>query len=247
MRVIRESSREAVDRAVFEEFCAALRRRPAGVIGLATGGTFSAFFARIAQAVAAGELEMGEVRATHLDEYLGFDHDQRGGMVHELTSLCPPLRQMLDEDRFWPVPASGDAGAVQEHEQRLAEVGGVDIQFLGIGRNGHIGFNEPGTSFDLGFHRVHLAPTTRADARDRFAPDEPPYEAVTAGPKSILKARRIVLSAVGAAKAPAVRAMLEGPIDPQCPASCVRYHADSVVYLDPEAAAELGESAAAMS
>jgi glucosamine-6-phosphate deaminase len=160
-------------------------------------------------------------------------------MVHELLTRCPPLVQGLDEGRFLPVPSTGSERSLAAHERRLAERGGVALQFLGLGRNGHIAFNEPGTPFDRGFLRVTLAPETRVDALDRFDPDEPPTEAVTAGPASVLAAQRLVVAAIGAAKAPAVRDMLDGPVDPLCPASVLQRHADCVVYADTEATALL--------
>jgi glucosamine-6-phosphate deaminase len=209
-----------------------LVRAPSALVSFATGRTFAPFFTRLARQVAGDEVGFSRARVTHLDEYLSFRPDQPGGMVHEILQSCPPLRPLLDTPRFVPVPSDGTPASLRAHEARLASLGGVDLQFLGIGRNGHLAFNEPGTPFDLGFHRCALADTTREDARARFAPAEPPREAVTAGPKNILAAARVVLVATGAHKARAVRAMLEGPVGPECPASLVRLHPDATVILD---------------
>jgi glucosamine-6-phosphate deaminase len=216
-----------------------LAARPASLVSFATGRTFAPLFAMLARAIEREKVPFGEARVTHLDEYLGFEPRRRGGMVHELMQACPPLRALLDAGRFVPVPSDGMPASLRAHEARLASLGGVDLQFLGIGRNGHLAFNEPGTPFDLGFHRCTLADTTREDARARFAPAEPPREAVTAGPKNILAAARLVLVATGAHKARAVRAMLEGPVGPECPASLVRLHPDATVILDAAAASLL--------
>jgi glucosamine-6-phosphate deaminase len=228
--------------AAVRELERALARGARPLVSFATGRTFAAFYAAVARAAAAARPGLSGMRATHLDEYLGFRPDQPGGMVHELLTACPPLRELHERGAFLAVPADGSAAAIAAHEQALADAGGVALQFLGIGRNGHIAFNEPGTSFDLGFHRATLASATRADARARFQPDEPPLEAVTAGPRSILAARRLVLLAFGATKAPAVRAMLLGPIEPACPASIVRRHGDALVLLDAESAGGLARS-----
>jgi glucosamine-6-phosphate deaminase len=118
----------------------------------------------------------------------------------------------------------------------------VHLQLLGIGRNGHLAFDEPGTAFESGFHVAELSATTREDARARFLPDEPPRRGCTAGIASILQGRRIVLCAFGRKKAAAVRAMLEGEIGPQCPASAIRRHANALVLLDAEAAAGLART-----
>jgi len=129
---------------------------------------------------------------------------------------------------------------MRAHEQRLQRAGGVRLQFLGIGRNGHVAFNEPGTPFELDFHLTTLAATTRDDARARFAPDEPPRQAVTSGLATIAASQRLVLCAFGKAKADAVRAMLKGEVCPACPATALRAHRNLLVLLDREAAGGLG-------
>jgi glucosamine-6-phosphate deaminase len=239
MQLIRCADAEAVDAALFEELRRAVQRPPRGWIGFATGDTYAGFFQRVREAVRRGALDLRELHATHLDEYLGCAPTQPGGMVHELLTRCPPLADLLEEGRFLPVPADGSAASLADHERRLASRGGIALQFLGLGRNGHIAFNEPGTPFERGFHRTSLAPETRVDALARFEPDEPPTEAVTAGAATVLAAQRLVVAATGVAKADAVRDMLEGPIDPSCPASVLRRHADCLVYVDEAAASQL--------
>lgn len=237
--VVVHATPAAVSQAALREFARVLLHEARPLVSFATGSTFAQFYAAIAATDASVRTALDTLRATHLDEFLGFGPDRRGGMVHELFARCPPLRGLQARGDFFAVPASGTPAAIAAHEARLAQAGGIALQFLGIGRNGHVAFNEPGTSFELGFHRARLAASTRQDARGRFDDAEPPTEAVTAGPRSILAARRIVLLAHGSAKAPAVRAMLCGPIDPSCPASIVRQHHDAVVLLDTAAAAEL--------
>lgn len=210
------------------------------LISFATGGTFTGFLRALAQDLQRGEISTSGFVATHLDEYEGFAPERRGGMVHELCSVCPPFVEMLARGAFVPVPHRCDEALLAAHEQRLRRAGGTALQLLGVGRNGHIAFNEPGTAFELGCHATDLAATTREDARQRFLPDEPPTRAVTSGVATILAARRLVLCAFGASKADAVRAMLQGPIAPACPASAVRRHPDVLVLLDPAAAAGLG-------
>jgi glucosamine-6-phosphate deaminase len=159
--------------------------------------------------------------------------------VHELTSHCPPLRELLGRGSFLPVPGDGSDASVRSHAERLQRAGGVDLQLLGIGRNGHLAFNEPGTPFSAGFHVTTLAETTRQDAQQRFAPAEPPRRAVTSGLATILAARRLVLCAFGEAKAAAVAAMLHGPTGEHCPATVLRQHRNVLVLLDRAAAAAL--------
>jgi len=239
MRVRRCADTEAVDAALFAELGAALRGAQSGWIGFATGESYAGFFRLVSDAVRRGALDLGAMRATHLDEYVGCDPERAGGMVHELLARCPPLGDVLAAGRFLPVPPDGSEASLAAHERRLASGGGIALQLLGLGRNGHIAFNEPGTPFERGFHRTALAPETRVDALARFDPDEPPTEAVTAGPATILAARRVVVAATGVAKAEAVRDMLEGPVDPACPASVLRRHPECAVYLDEAAASRL--------
>ena len=215
------------------------------LISLATGGTFTAFFRALDAEIQQGRLDASAFVGTHLDEYMGFEPERTGGMVHELMLRCPSLRDMLARGSFLPVPCHGAEGSLRAHEERIQSAGGIKLQFLGIGRNAHVAFNEPGASFDDGFHVTTLAESTRADAKSRFVPDQPPRRAVTAGLRSILGAERIVLCAFGAGKADAVRAMLQDEISPNCPASALRRHPNCLVLLDPAAASGLDQGAIA--
>ena len=209
------------------------------LVSFAMGQTFTPFFGMLKEEMESGRINPESFIATHLDEFLGFTHDRPGGMVHEVLQACPPLKEMFRRGTFLPMPANGLADSLVGHGERLIRAGGVVLQFAGIGRNGHIAFNEPGTPFEQHFHRTVLAAMTRSDARPRFAGDDVPEHAVTAGLADIAVARRLVVVATGAAKATAVKAMVEGPVGPQCPASIVRHHESAVVLLDPEAAQEL--------
>ncbi|HEX6812425.1 MAG TPA: 6-phosphogluconolactonase [Planctomycetota bacterium] len=231
---VRVLSAEAAVPVLLDELRRALRQQPRGVIGFATGNTFTPFLRALAGEMQAGRIATDFV-ATHLDEYLGFQPAQRGGMVHELCMACPPLLDMLARGAFLPVPSDGAERNLQAYAARIARAGGVSLQFLGIGRNGHLAFNEPGTPFDRGLHVTSLAETTRDDARPRFVPDEPPVRAVTSGLRTILDSRRLVLCAFGRAKAQALRSMLHGEIGPACPATALRGHGNALVLSDRDA------------
>ncbi|MFT4839899.1 MAG: glucosamine-6-phosphate deaminase [Planctomycetota bacterium] len=235
---------------LLDEVCAVVKangsdasQRP--LVSFATGDTFTAFFRALDAEMQGGRVNANDLIGTHLDEYMGFEPERNGGMVNELILRCPGLREMLARGSFLPVPCHGAEGSLRAHEERLARAGGIKLQFLGIGRNGHVAFNEPGASFDEGYHVTTLAESTRADATPRFVPDEPPRRAVTAGVKSIMGAERIVLCAFGSGKAEAVRAMLEGDVNANCPASAIRRHKNVLVLLDPAAASKLDAGATA--
>jgi glucosamine-6-phosphate deaminase len=236
-RIVLLSGAADATELLLEELRRTVQAHTRPLVCFATGNTFTAMLERLADAIVFGRLDGREFTATHLDEYLGFPPTRPGGMVHELVTHCPPLGEMLRASTFLPVPCDGSQGALVSHDVDLDRLGGVKLQLLGIGRNGHLAFNEPGTPFSSGFHMTELAETTRDDARSRFAPDEPPRVAATSGLATILRAERLVLCAFGSNKAEAVRQMLEGPIDPACPASLIRKHRNVTVYLDHAAAA----------
>ncbi len=215
-----------------------LRAKRDPLVGFASGGTYRTFFKRLADEIKAGRLSLDGVRATHIDEFLNFGIDRPGGNVHELRTICPPMAAMLTQGQFWPVPYSGDATELLAFEEKVVG-SGVALQFLGLGRNGSLGFNEPGADPQLGFHRARLSESSRLEARARFAPGEPPFEAITSGPRTILAANRVVLIAHGASKASAVRDMLEGSVGSHCPAGLIRNHSNALVVLDQAAASEL--------
>lgn len=215
------------------------------LISFATGGTFTAFFRALDAEIKQGRITSTEFLGTHLDEYMGFEPERPGGMLHELSLRCPAMRDMLARGSFLPVPCHGAEGSLRAHEERIERAGGIKLQLLGIGRNGHIAFNEPGASLDEGFHVTTLAESTRVDAKARFVPDQPPRRAVTAGMKSILTAERIILCAFGADKAAAVTSMLQGEVNGTCPASALRMHKNVLVLLDSAAASNLDAGAIA--
>ena len=235
--VVRDA--EAIAELVLEQVEATLGSQPAALLCFATGRTFTPFLRRLAEAVARRRVSLEHARATHLDEYAGLEPLAPGSMSEELTAKCPPLLALWHAGRFLAVPGHGDAAALAAHQRRLAELGGVHLCLAGIGRNGHIAFNEPGTPLHQRLHRTRLAESTRVANQGRFAGRSVPAEAVTLGPQDILDARRAVMVATGADKADAVRAMLEDPIGPACPASVLRRHRNALLLLDVAAAARL--------
>lgn len=218
------------------------RREP--VLGLATGSSPLGLYAELAAAVAAGRLDLRSARGFALDEYVGLapGHPQSYREVL-LREVCAPLG--LPSDRLHVPDGSGAdetalvAGAAA-YEWLLVRAGGVDVQILGIGANGHLGFNEPGSALSSRTRVKRLSDRTRADnARFFDGIDEVPTHCVTQGLGTVLDARRLVLVASGGAKSEAVAAALEGPLSASCPASVLQWHVDAVVVLDEAAAGQL--------
>jgi len=229
---------DAATEVVYQLFAAALMH-PAPRIGLATGRSFARFFDRVVAEEVGGRADLRQTAFTHLDEFLGLHPGAEGSMVHELnTRLFSRLAGGVAG--FHPVPADG-VDPIAELVALLQSLPPLDLQLLGIGQNGHVAFNEPGTPFSVRAQVSSLHGQTVAANGARFSAMLGSERALTMGPQAILDAGQIVLLATGESKAEAVRAMLEDPISPACPASLVRLHGQAKVVLDAAAAAELTE------
>lgn len=235
--------RDAEDAAerVAAELAAALVRKPALVLGLATGSTPVGVYRRLREAHARGELSFARAHTFNLDEYLDLpgEHPQS-----YRTFMREHLFQGIDlpaaHVHFPPSEGSELRRRCAEYEGAIRDLGGIDVQLLGIGRNGHIGFNEPTSSLASRTRVKTLTRRTLEDNARFYAEGEvQPHLAATMGIGTILDAKRILLQAMGAQKARAVHAMVEGPVSSFFPASALQLHADVTAFLDPEAASLL--------
>ncbi|MGL5852257.1 MAG: glucosamine-6-phosphate deaminase [Phycicoccus sp.] len=214
------------------------------VLGLATGSSPLRLYAELGRAVAGGRADFARTHGVALDEYVGLPPGHPAGyrqvLLREVCSVIglPPERLVVPETTESALAALDAAAAA--YEARLCELGGVDVQVLGIGANGHFGFNEPGSALRSRTRVKRLSERTRRD-NARFFPslDDVPTHCVTQGLGTILDARRLVLVATGDPKADAVAAALEGPLTASVPASVLQWHPDAVVCLDDAAAAGL--------
>jgi glucosamine-6-phosphate deaminase len=225
---------------------AVVRRRPAAVLGLATGSTpLPTYRELIRRARAAAGPSYAAVTCFNLDEYVGLPvgHEQsyRATIARELTDgLGIGAEQVNGPD---PSP-DGLPTAGERYETLIAKAGGVDVQFLGIGSDGHLAFNEPGSSLASRTRIKTLTAQTREDnARFFGSLDEVPKHVLTQGLGTILEARHLLLIATGEGKASAVAAAVEGPVSASCPASVLQLHPHVTVLLDEAAAARLGRLA----
>lgn len=211
------------------------------MLGLATGSSPVGTYDALAKLVRAGELDVTGVTGFALDEYVGLDYahpESYHAVIHR--TVTEPLG--LDPHRVH-VPdglAEDLHHACAAFEQAINDAGGIDVQILGIGTNGHIGFNEPTSSLGSRTRFKTLSMQTRADnARFFDSPDEVPRHCLTQGIGTVLDARKIILVAHGEAKAAAIAAMIEGPLTSMCPASALQLHPDATVIIDRAAAGEL--------
>ncbi len=213
-------------------------RRP--VIGLAAGNTPRATYAELVRRHRTGGLRFDHAQYVLLDEYAGLPADHpacfRNDIIAALTSRVGVPAQAVHA----PMCAADRLDvAARRYESLLAELGPRSIQVLGIGRNGHIGFNEPGTDWDSRTHVARLRPETRSDNAAAFAPDDVPTHAVTMGIATILEADRMLLLATGTSKARAIAATVDGPVDARTPASALQRHPDVTLLLDRDAARDV--------
>ncbi len=218
---------------------------PAGgpaVLGLATGSSPLGLYRRLRAQVLDGRLSVEKLSGVALDEYVGIPlgHPQsyRAVLEREACDVVGLARARLHVPDGSASSLAELTAAARAYDRSISELGGVDVQVLGIGANGHLGFNEPGSALTSRTRVKRLSERTRADNARFFGRiDDVPTHCVTQGLGTILEARRLVLVATGAAKAAAVAAALEGPLTASCPASVLQWHAEAVVVLD-EAAAE---------
>ena len=229
-------------RAVLERLPAPGGRDP--VLGLATGSSPLGLYRELGRAVARSEADFSRAHGFALDEYVGLPPGHPEGyrevLLREVCGVIglAPERLAVPDGSGSDVPTLMEAAAA--YEARIRELGGVDVQVLGIGANGHLGFNEPGSALTSRTRVKRLSDRTRRDnARFFRGIDDVPTHCVTQGLGTILSARRLVLVATGDGKADAVAAALEGPLTASGPASVLQWHADTVVCLDEAAAAGL--------
>ncbi|MBT8039649.1 MAG: glucosamine-6-phosphate deaminase, partial [Xanthomonadales bacterium] len=221
---------------------AMLGAKPAAVLGFATGGTPIALYRELIARHRAGAASFEQVTSFNLDEYLGVAPDDpqsyRAYMDREFFDH-------VDIDRaktHLPACPAGEnpQNVGLRYEALIRDAGGVDLQILGIGQNGHIGFNEPSSSLASRTRVKTLTPRTLEDNSRLFEPGEvQPRLAITMGIGTIMDARRILLLATGESKAGAVARMVEGPVSAMCPASVLQLHETVTVLIDEAAAAQL--------
>ena len=240
MRLICAKDYEDVSRKAANIIAAQIQLKPDCVLGLATGSSPIGTYKQLIAKYESGDLDFSKVRTVNLDEYVGLDgsHPQsyRYFMDSHLFNLVD-----IDKTRTHVPCGVGVTDEMAAHyDDEIKQAGGVDLQLLGIGPNGHIGFNEPGTPWDAVTHIVPLTDATR-QANKRFfnSIDEVPEKAVSMGIKTVMQSRRIILMAFGKNKAQAVKGMIEGRIDNSVPASILQLHPDCTVYIDDDAASML--------
>lgn len=218
-----------------------VRRRPDAVLGLATGSTPLGLYKELIRMHREEQLDFSKVTTFNLDEYVGLGGEHEQSYRRFMNDNLFKHINVPVQNTHVPVGTAPDPEAFcRWYEQRIKSAGGIDVQVLGIGSDGHIAFNEPGTSLGSRTHVTYLAEQTIEDNARFFArKGDVPVSAVTMGVGTILDARKLILLANKANKADAVAAAVEGPVTSMCTASALQLHPDAIVFVDDAAAGKL--------
>jgi glucosamine-6-phosphate deaminase len=243
IRVTVYPSDRAAARALAQRIAAAVAAKPALVLGLPTGRTPIRMYQELVSLASHGRVDFSRIRTFNLDEFLGVDPTHPGSyrrFMEEHFFRAAGLRP--DQINFLNGAAADPDAECARYEAAIADAGGIDLQVLGIGTNGHIGFNEPAPQLQARTHRVRLKPETRRSNAALFGgnPDAVPAEALSMGMATILQARSLVLLATGRSKAACIERVVNGPITTELPASFLQLHHDVEIMLDAPAAEKLG-------
>lgn len=232
----------AAGRALAARVVREMLAKPAIVLGLPTGRTPLHMYAELRRLDALGEADFARVTTFNLDEFLGIPASHPGSYWSFMQEhLFRHVNADPARTHFLDGMAADPAAECQRYEAAIAAAGGIDLQILGIGTNGHIGFNEPADVLHVRTHRVTLKPETRQSNAALFGrePERVPAEALSMGMGTILHARAVVLLATGATKAACVQRVVSGEITTQLPASFLQLHDDVELVLDEAAAGKI--------
>lgn len=237
MKLIKAENYNDMSRKAANFLSAQVILKENAVLGLATGGTAEGIYKQLAEWYRKGDIDFSSVATVNLDEYVGLDVNNERSYHYFMRRNLFQHINIKEKNCHLP---DGMAENIEEecrHYDRLIEkLGGIDMQLLGIGENGHIGFNEPDEAFEQMTHCVKLKEST-IDANARYFPSraEVPKQAITMGIKAIMQARSIVLCASGAKKADILHKVLFGPVTPEVPGSILQMHPRLIVVADAEA------------
>lgn len=240
MLVIVVKNYDEMSKAGYEVIKDEVVKNPNAILGLATGSTPIGIYKNMIEDFKKGEVTYKDITSVNLDEYIGLDEKDEQSYVHFMRENLFNHIDIDFKNTFLPNGKATDAQAECERYTQLIKNHKQDIQLLGLGSNGHIGFNEPNTPFDSTTHIVDLAESTINDnARFFKSIEDVPTQAITMGIQNIMDAKKILIVASGKNKADAVFAMIKGEVSESCPASVLQKHGNVVVIVDEDAGMRL--------
>lgn len=237
MKIIEVKNYQEMSLAAAQYIINMLKNTPKLTLGLATGGTPQGVYQHLIEDYKKNGTSYAQVTSFNLDEYIGLSKDDPNSYyTYMYENLFKHINISLQQTN---IPSGMNANLqseCEEYENKIQQYGGIDLQLLGIGSNGHIGFNEPGTSFQSKTHVVNLTQSTReANARYFTSIEEVPTQAITMGIQSIFKSKEILLLASGKAKQDAMVKLLNGDVTESFPASILKQHPNATIIADEEA------------
>lgn len=241
MKIIKAKDYADMSRKAANIIAAQMILKPDSVLGLATGSTPIGTYAELVEAYKRGDIDFSQVTTVNLDEYRGITRDNDQSYYYFMNDNFFSKVNIDMANTHIPDGMEPDADkACADYNRIMEEVGGVDIQLLGLGHNGHIGFNEPDTHFPPVTHLVDLSEST-INANKRFfaSADEVPKQAYTMGIQNIMQAKKVLILVSGADKAKILKESFFGPITPQVQASILQLHNDCILVADEAALSEL--------
>lgn len=241
MKIVSAKDYNDMSRKAANIISAQVIMKPNCVLGLATGGTPVGTYKQLIDWYNKGDIDFSEVTTINLDEYRGLKRDHEQSYWYFMHDNFFNHVNVPEENIHVPDGANPDSDAAcKEYEEIIRKAGGIDLQLLGIGTDGHIGFNEPGEAFELRTHCVDLTDSTiKSNTRFFGSEDEVPKQAYTMGIKSIMQARKVLMVVNGENKADIVKAALFGPVTPEVPASILQMHPDFTIVGDEAAFAKI--------
>ncbi|MDR3240242.1 MAG: glucosamine-6-phosphate deaminase [Clostridiales bacterium] len=239
MRIYRAKDFSDMSRKAANILSAQVILNPQCILGLATGASPIGVYQQLIEWYQKGDIDFSEVKTMNLDEYRGLAAGNKHSYRYFMNQYFFGEINIHPENTYMPNGLEMDAEKeCRRYEDLIYRLGGIDMQLLGLGHNGHIGFNEPGAAFEADTHGVALSPSTREANRRFFDGEEAPREAYTMGIKTIMRARRIVVIVSGESKAEIVQKAFLGPITPEVPGSVLQLH-NNVTLVGDEAALRL--------
>lgn len=241
MRIIRTKDYEDMSRKAANIISSVMTLKPDCVLGLATGSSPVGTYKHLIRRYENGDLDFSRVTSVNLDEYKGLDRENSQSYYYFMRENLFSHVNIRMENTYIPDGTEADSEkACSAYNEILHNVGSVDLQLLGIGHDGHIGFNEPADTFAKETHCVDLTDMTiEANARFFASRDEVPTQAYTMGIQTIMSARKVLMVASGADKAKIIREAFFGPVTPQVPASILQFHPDFILVADEAALSEV--------
>lgn len=240
MKIVQADSHQEAISIVAGMILERVLAHPSSVIGLATGKTMEPVYEALVREAKEKSIDFSECRFFMLDEYIGISADHKSSFrTYIKERVLNPLGIRNEQVTFPPADASNISAAASEYENKIKSLGGIDLQLLGVGRNGHIGFNEPGSLKSSRTRLVELTQSTIDANRSEFPGEKMPSTALSMGIGTILEAKNLLLLATGEAKALVIKHVLNHHEDLDCPVTFLKDHPHFTLVVDPAAASKI--------